>query len=127
MDVRPIRNEADYEWALEQVSPYFDTVPREGSPEADRFDVLSALIEAYESRVWPIEAGDPVDVLQVVMEMAGHSQADLGKLLGYRSRASEVLLRKRPLTLDMIRKIGREWHIPAGALVMAYRLDGRAA
>jgi HTH-type transcriptional regulator/antitoxin HigA len=117
MKIRPIRTEADYDAALRAIEKYFDQPPRKGSPEADRFDVLATLIEAYERKRWPIDPPAPVDAILYRMETAGYTQADLARLLGSRSRASEVLSRKRPLTLAMIRKLSREWNIPADCLI----------
>lgn len=74
MDVRPIRTEADYQWALAEIAPYFDNQPEPGTPEADRFDVLADLIEAYEDRHHPIPEADPVDLLKAHMEATGRTQ-----------------------------------------------------
>ncbi|WP_165216168.1 helix-turn-helix domain-containing protein [Affinirhizobium pseudoryzae] len=121
-DIRPIRNEADLEWALAEVEPYFQEPPQAGTEEADRFDILSDLIEAYENRVVELEASDPIDLLQFYMDTTGRTQSDLAELFGSRSRASEVLRRKRALTLDMINRLRQEWHIPADCLVQPYAL-----
>lgn len=123
MDIRPIRTEADYVWALAEITRYFDNQPAPGTPEGDRFDVLADLVEAYENRHYPIEAPDSIEAVRFVMQQSGRTQSDLAALLGSRSRASETLNRKRPLTLEMIQKISREWHIPADILVAPYRLD----
>lgn len=117
MKIKPIRTEADYDAALRAIEKYFDRPPRKGTPEADRFDVLATLIEAYERKRWPIDPPTPIDAILYRMETAGYTQADLARLLGSRSRASEVLSRKRPLTLAMIRKLSREWNIPADCLI----------
>ncbi|MBM3554484.1 MAG: XRE family transcriptional regulator [Alphaproteobacteria bacterium] len=117
MKVKPIRNERDYDWALREIAKYFDKEPRPRTPAADRFDVLASLIRDYEERHWPIEAPDPVSAILYRMEESGLSQADLARLLGSRSRASEILGRKRPLTLAMASKLHRQWKIPAEALI----------
>jgi HTH-type transcriptional regulator / antitoxin HigA len=122
MDVRPLRTEADYEWALKEVEPYFDNPPQPGTAEADRFDVLSTLIEKYEDAQFAIPRADPVDVLHFAIETMGRSQADLARIIGSRPRASEILSRKRPLTLDMIRAISAEWKLPIETLTGAYEL-----
>ncbi|HBT01645.1 MAG TPA: XRE family transcriptional regulator [Citreicella sp.] len=122
MDIRPIRSQDDLDWALAEISPYFDNQPEPGTPEADRFDVLADLIEAYEDRHFPMPEVEPVDLLKAHMEATGRTQADLANLLGSRPRASEVLNRKRALTVDMIYKITSEWHVPAGCLVKPYHL-----
>jgi HTH-type transcriptional regulator / antitoxin HigA len=117
MRLKPIRTEADYTEALREVERYFNQPPRRGSAEADRFDILATLIEAYERKHWPIDLADAVDVLRYRMATGGYTQADLALLLGSRSRASEVLRGKRELTLPMIRKIAAAWSIPADALI----------
>jgi HTH-type transcriptional regulator/antitoxin HigA len=117
MDIRPIKTEADYDWALREIEHYFEKEPALGSTAAARFDVLAALIEAYEARVWPIEAPDPVSAIIEVMETRSLTQADLAKLIGSRSRASEILHRKRGLTMEQAWKLHQEWHIPAEALL----------
>jgi HTH-type transcriptional regulator/antitoxin HigA len=121
MDIRPIRTEADYDWALKEIEHYFAREPKRGTPEADRFDVLAALIEAYEAKHWPIDPPDAVEAIRFRMELGGLGQADLARLLGSRSRASEILRRKRPLTLEQAWKLHREWQIPAEALLRPNR------
>ena len=127
MDVRPIRNEADYEWALAEVEKYFNQPPLEGTPDADRFDVLFTLLEAYEEESWPIEPATPVMVLEEYLASHGKSQSDLARLLGSRARASEILSGKRRLSLDMIAKLSREWRIPADLLIDKSPKTGKAA
>ena len=122
MDIRAIHNDTDYAWALEQIEPYFISEPVLGTPDADRFDVLATLIEAYEGRRYDIPIADPVDVLHFAIEHLGRSQSDLGNVLGSRSRASEILGRQRFLTLDMIRAISAAWHLPVEALTRPYEL-----
>jgi HTH-type transcriptional regulator / antitoxin HigA len=117
MDIRPLRTEADYDWALSEIEPYFVSPPPLGTPAAERFDVLAALIESYEAHHWPIEPSDPVSAIRARMELSGYSQADLAKLLGSRSRASEILARRRGLTMEQAYRLHREWHIPAEALL----------
>jgi HTH-type transcriptional regulator / antitoxin HigA len=116
-DIRPIRNEDDLAWALAEVEKYFDDEPEVGSEEGDRFDVLSDLIEAYESKHHPITPSEPISFLKNFMEMTGRTQADFGNLLGSRSRASEILNRKRPLTVDQIALLAGEWRIPVELLI----------
>ena len=117
MDVRPLTTEADYDWALAEVAAYFDNQPAPGTPEAARFDVLAALIEHYEARHWPMGAPDPVDAIRACMEWRGLKQSDLAAVLGSRSRASEVLSRKRGLTLEQASRLHREWGLPAEVLL----------
>lgn len=122
MDVRALRTEADYEWALREVETYFDNPPEPRTEDADRFDVISALIEKYEDSQYDIPSADPIDVLHFAIETMGRSQADLARIIGSRPRASEILNRKRRLTLDMIRAISAEWKLPIETLTSAYEL-----
>ncbi|MDP4026772.1 helix-turn-helix domain-containing protein [Methylobacterium sp. NEAU 140] len=127
MDIRPIRDEADYQWALKEIEPYFTDEPALGSPESDRFDVLAILIEAYENRHHPLGPSDPVRILHYAIEDLGRSQTELADLLGSRSRASEILNRKRCLTLEQAHRISTAWHLPLELLAVPYRLEGAAA
>ena len=115
--IRPLRNEVDYDRALDEIERYFDREPRKGSADADRFDLLALVVEDYERRRWPIDPPDPVDAIRYGMEKGGHSQTDLGRLLGSRQRASDILSRKRTLTMGMAWRLHREWGIPAEALL----------
>jgi HTH-type transcriptional regulator/antitoxin HigA len=117
MDVRPIRTEADYEAALKEIEKYFENEPEPGSPESDRFDVLAALIDVYEREHWSIDAPDAVSAIREVMNIKGYTQSDLAKLFGSRSRASEILNRRRELTLDQARILRRSWSVPADSLL----------
>ena len=117
MDIRPLRTEADYDWALAEIARYFQQPPAPDTPEAARFDVLAALIESYEAKHWPIDAPDPVEAIRARMQEAGYTQADLVRLLGSRSRASEILGRRRGLTMEQAYRLYRDWHIPAEALI----------
>lgn len=117
MDIRPIRTEADYDWALREIEPYFEREPAMGSAEADRFDVLATLIEAYETRHHPIEAAPPVEVVRFYMEQNNLTQADLARVLGSRSRASEFLTGRRDLSLAMVDAIRSAWGISADILI----------
>jgi HTH-type transcriptional regulator/antitoxin HigA len=125
-DIRPIRSEADYDWALAEIERYFDRLPEPGTPEADRFDVLTDLIEAFEARHWPIEAPDPVELIREVMTARGYGPKRLGEVLGSAPRASEVLCRKRRLSLGMIRRLHHAWGIPADLLIAPYQLHESA-
>jgi len=122
MDIRPIKTDADYEWALAEVTRYFERQPEPDSMEGDRFDVLSDLIAAYEERHFPLPDADPVEALRAFLEATGRTQQDLAALLGSAPRASEVLRRKRALTVDMVGKLSKEWGMPADILVRPYRL-----
>jgi HTH-type transcriptional regulator/antitoxin HigA len=118
--VRPIRTEADYEAALDEIATIMTA--RAGTREGDRLDVLSTLVEAYEAEHHAIEAPDPIALLEFAMEQRGADRADLEPMIGPRGRVSEVLTRKRPLSLSMIRKLKDEWHLPADVLVRTYAL-----
>ena len=122
MDVRKIRTEDDYDWALAEIEQYFKHEPEPGTPEAERFEVIASLIAAYEAEHWPIDPPDPIEAIRYRMEQSGYTQADLGRVLGSRSRASEILKRKRPLTMQMAYKLHREWQIPAESLLIPYCL-----
>jgi len=115
--IRPIRNETEYDDALEEIERYFENEPKPGTADADRFDLLALIVEDYERKRWPIDPPDTVDAIRYRMETAGYSQADLGRLLGSRQRASDILAKKRPLTMSMAWKLHREWNIPAEALI----------
>jgi len=123
--IRPIRSEADYEAAVDEIERYFDDEPKPGTPEADRFDLLALVVEDYERRRWPIEPPDVIEAIRYGMETGGHSQADLGRLLGSRQRASDILNGKRSLTMRMAWKLNREWGIPAEALIAPPKAAGR--
>jgi HTH-type transcriptional regulator/antitoxin HigA len=123
MDIRAIKTDADYEWALKEVEQYFDNVPASNTPEAQRFDVLSTLIANYEVRRFEIPNSDPLEVLKYAMGNLGKTQADLGHLIT-RSRATEILNRKRRLTPRMAKIISEAWHIPIAALIGWYEIHG---
>jgi HTH-type transcriptional regulator/antitoxin HigA len=120
MDIRPLNTEADYDWALSEIATYFEHEPEPETPDAARFDVLAALIGRYEDQHWPIEAPDAVEAIRERMDAAGYAQADLARVLGSRSRASEILSRRRGLTLDQAYRLNRDWHIPAEILIRPY-------
>jgi HTH-type transcriptional regulator/antitoxin HigA len=120
MDIKPIRTQADYEGALALVSPLFDREPEPGTAEGDRFDVLVTLIEAYEREHFPIDAPDPIEAIKFRMEQQGLTPADLQPMIGRLNRVYEVLNRKRPLTMPMVRRLHRQLGIPAESLIGAY-------
>jgi HTH-type transcriptional regulator / antitoxin HigA len=115
--IRPLRSEKDYDAALAAIARYFDKPPKSGTADADRFNLLALVIEDYERKAWPIDPPSPVDAIRYRMETGGYTQADLGRLLGSRQRASDVLRRKRNVTMQMAWKLYREWGIPAEALI----------
>jgi penicillin-binding protein 1A len=113
-DIKPIRTNADHEAALAEIEALFDAQP--GTAEADRLEVLTILVSAWEARNFPLNDADPIDALTFAMKAQGRSQSDFAGVLKSRSRASEILNRRRPLTADMIDAISRAWSIPAAAL-----------
>ena len=117
MDIRPIRTEADYRSTLEEVSTLVELDPSPGSPEGDRLDVLATLVQSYEARHFPIGAPDPVEAIKFRMEQGGLSVKDLEPMIGKPNRVYEILNRKRPLTLSMIRRLHRQLGIPAQVLI----------
>jgi HTH-type transcriptional regulator / antitoxin HigA len=122
---RLLRSEADYNVALKEIERYFENEPKPDTAEGDRFDLLALVIEDYERKHWPIDPPDPIYAIRYRMETGGYTQADLGRLLGSRQRASDILARKRPLTMGMAWKLHREWGIPAEALISPTRARGR--
>ena len=117
MDIRPIRTEEDYKAALGEVSVLMGGDPALGCAEGDRLDILVTLVQAYEARHFPIAAPDPVEAIKFRMDQSGMSVKDLEPLIGKRNRVYEVLNRKRPLTLAMIRRLHQKLGIPADALI----------
>ncbi len=117
MEIKPIRTEADYEKALAEVERLWGSEP--GTPEGDRFEVLFTLVEAYEEKHYPILPPDPVEAIKYYMDSRGLNRRDLEKYIGPSGRVSEVLNRKRPLTLAMIRKLNAGLGIPAEILIQS--------
>jgi HTH-type transcriptional regulator/antitoxin HigA len=122
-----IKTEAAYEAALEEMDDLSADMPRPGTPRGNRFELLAILISRYEDEHHPIPDADPIALLRFAIEDMGRSQAELGKLLGSRGRASEIMTRKRPLTLDQIRTISAAWSLPLAALAAPYELHKAAA
>ena len=119
MEIRPIRTDKDHGTALAEIEALWGA--RDGTPEGDRLEVLVTLVEAYEDRRWPVADMDPIEAIEAAMAHDGHSRADLARVIG-QSRATEILQRRRPLTLPMIRRIAAAWHVPERVLVREYRL-----
>jgi HTH-type transcriptional regulator/antitoxin HigA len=117
MEIRPIKTEDDYKAALRDVSAFFDNEPVPGSAEGDRFEVLITLVEAYETKHYPIDLPDPVDAIKFRMDQAGLTPKDLVPFIGRLNRVYEILNRKRPLTLSMIWKLNQKLGIPAECLI----------
>ncbi|MES3003920.1 MAG: transcriptional regulator [Pseudomonadota bacterium] len=117
MEVRPLHTDADYEAALKTASTFFDREPEPGSEDGDRFEILITLIEAWEAKHFPIDLPDPIEAIKFRMEQSGLAIKDLEPMIGKPNRVYEVLNRKRPLTLAMIRRLHRGLGIPAEVLV----------
>ena len=115
MDIKPIRNEDDYEVALKEIEILWGYDP--GTPEGDQFEVLFTLVEAYEDQHYEILPPDPVEAIKYYMDSRGLDRHDLKPFIGKSGRVSEVLNRKRPLTLRMIRKLHAGLGIPAEVLI----------
>ena len=120
MDIKPIKTEKDYDAALEEIEKLFDAEP--GTEEGDRLEILSTLVEAYEDEHYDIPAPDPIEAIHYFMESRGLARADLEPYIGSRARVSEILNRKRPLTLSMIQNLHLGLGIPAEMLVKPYRI-----
>ena len=120
MNIKPIHSDAEHAEAMARIDTLWGAA--DNTSEGDELDVLATLVDAYERSLWPLDDVDPIDALQSVMLDQGYTQADLARLLGSRSRASEVLGRKRALTTEMIWSISRAWNVPADLLVKPYPL-----
>jgi HTH-type transcriptional regulator/antitoxin HigA len=125
MKIKPIRTEADYEAALKEIERLFDAKP--GTAEADRLEVIATLTEAYEEKHFAIPLPDPIEAILYYMESRGLSRRDLEPFIGSRARVSEVLNRRRPLTMEMIRNLHSSLGIAAEVLIQPYRILKNAA
>ncbi len=115
MPIQPIHTDRDHEAALARVREIWNCA--EDTVEFAELEVLGVLIDAYERRRWPSGPADPIDMLKFHMDQNGLRQKDLGIIIGSESRASEIMNRKRSLTVEMIRSIAGAWHIPADLLI----------
>jgi HTH-type transcriptional regulator / antitoxin HigA len=122
MPVKPIRTRAEHGRAIAEIERLMGA--KRGSPQADRLEVLAALVVAYEAAHDPIELPEPIEAIEAHMGERALGQADLARLLGSRSLASAILNRKRPMSLSVIRKLAKDWDIPTDILVQPYRLEG---
>jgi HTH-type transcriptional regulator/antitoxin HigA len=118
MMIKPVKTKKDYQAAMQRLAAIFDSRP--GTPEGDELEVLSILIEKYENEHFPIGMPDPIEAIRFRMEQLGYSQADLAKVVGLKSRVSEILNRKRKLTLNMIRQLHQSLNIPTDVLIQSY-------
>ena len=118
MKITPIKTEKDYQKALKRLELVFDA--KKGTEKGDELEILSILIDKYENEKFPIGMPDPIEAIKFRMEQMGMKQKDLVELVGFKSRVSEIMNRKRKLTLDMIRKLHSTLHIPTEVLVQDY-------
>ena len=121
IEIRPIHTDEDHAQAVALIEQLWDAQP--GTSEHDALEVLGALVSAYEDRRWPIEPPDQVEAIKIRMEQTGRSQKDFAELVGSPSRASEILNRKRRLTMEMAWRLNREWQIPADILIRPYHIE----
>jgi HTH-type transcriptional regulator/antitoxin HigA len=125
LEIKPIKTEKDYEEALAEIERLFDARP--GTIEADRLEILTTLVEAYENQHYPIPLPDPVEAIKYFLESRGLTRRDLEMYLGGRSRVSEIMNRKRSLSLEMIRRLHDGLGIPAEVLIQPYERLQQAA
>ena len=125
MTIKPIHTEAEYQAALAQIEAAWDAV--DGSEAAEQMEVLSMLVESYEKQHYPIEAPDPIEFLNYVMETRGMARKDLEPYIGPRGRVSDIMNKVRPLSLEMIRRLSSGLGLPATVLIQDYPLRQQAA
>ena len=118
MEISPIKTEKNYKRALERLEEIFDA--ELGSKNGDELEILSILIEKYEKENFPIGMPDPIEAIKFRMEQLGMKQKDLAEVVGLKSRVSEILNKKRKLTIDMIRKLSKSLSIPTEVLIQDY-------
>lgn len=118
MEIKPIKTDKDYNQALERLEIIFDA--KKGSPEGDELEVLGILVDQYENEHFPIGLPDPIEAIKFRMEQMGYNQTDLANIVGLKSRASEILNKKRKLSLEMIRQLHDRLNIPTDVLIQTY-------
>ncbi|MEH2327020.1 MAG: transcriptional regulator [Nostoc sp.] len=125
LETRPIRTEADYRAALDEIEKLFDA--ELNTPESDRLEVLTTLVEAYEQRHYPIEVPDPIEAILYYLESRGLSVDELEPVIGSKAEIADILHRKQPLTLEMIRGLHEQLGIPVQILIQQYPLMQNSA
>ena len=120
MELKPIKTEGDYRAALKRLEEIFDA--KLGTPESDELEILGLMVDDYENRNYPIEAPDPIEAIKIRMEELHLKQVDLIPEIGGKSRVSEILNRKRRLTVEMIRKLATKLNLSANLLIKDYQL-----
>ena len=118
MKIKPIKTEKDYNQALERLEVIFDA--KKGTKEGDELEILGILIDNYENEFFPINLPDPIEAIKFRMEQFDYSQNDLATVIGLKSRASEILNKKRKLSLEMIRNLHDKLKIPTEVLIQSY-------
>jgi HTH-type transcriptional regulator/antitoxin HigA len=118
MNIKPLKTKKDYSLAMSRLEKIFDSKP--GTPEGDELEILGILIEKYESAHYPIDFPDPIEAIKFRMEQLGFNQNDLVKVIGFKSRVSEIMSKKRKLSLDMIRKLNSSLNILTEVLIKEY-------
>ena len=118
MEIKPIKTDTDYNQVLERLEMIFDA--KKGSPEGDELEVLGILVDQYENEHFPIGLPDPIEAIKFRMEQMGYNQTDLANIVGLKSRASEILNKKRKLSLEMIRQLHDRLNIPTDVLIQVY-------
>ena len=119
-NIVPIKDDATHRQALAEIDRLWGSP--EGTPDGDRLDILMTLVDAYERTRWPDDDMDPIEAVKARMENAGRTRKEFEALIGSSGRASEILNRKRHLTLKMIWRLAREWQMPAEVLIRPYKL-----
>jgi len=119
MNIKPIKTEVDYNNTLHQIENLMDAKPN--TPQMDKLEVLTTLVEAYEAQHYIIDAPDPIEAIKFRMEQEGLRQKDLVSIVGSKSRVSEILNKKRKLTIEMIRNLHKQLHIPIESLFLEYK------
>jgi HTH-type transcriptional regulator / antitoxin HigA len=120
MNIKPIKSESDYKAALNKLEEVFDA--KIGTPESDEADILGLMVDEYEKKHYPIEAPDPIEAIKIRMEEMQLKQVDLIDEIGGKSRVSEILNRKRKLTVEMIRNLTKRLNLSPGLLITDYQL-----
>ena len=117
MEIKPVRTNKDYKAALKEIAFLMASDPALGTPDGDRLDILSTLVEAYEQKTFPMDLPDPVEAIKFRMDQQGLTAKDLEPMIGQRNRVYEILNRKRPLTLAMVWRLHTGLGIPAESLI----------
>ncbi|MGE0020327.1 MAG: type II toxin-antitoxin system HigA family antitoxin [Draconibacterium sp.] len=120
MELKTIKSEADYRLALKRLEQIFDAKP--GTIESEELEILGLIVDDYENKHFPIDAPDPIEAIKIRMEELQLKQVDLIPEIGGKSRVSEILNRKRRLTVDMIRKLANRLNLSSGLLIQEYQL-----